>query len=171
MEKTVFQHEQHFSAVSLASWCLLPKRRKLVNASALFFWKHRSSANEILQLQSIYRPPLCFAERVRSHCPKGSCLLYIDCRSAFHDSALWFCGLINLVCKHICETCAYVCVCVQHFTQCRLSVPDAGSDWSSGLWKERAGPQTVSGFQWILCLWVSVTRVTLGHSLCPHHRK
>lgn len=51
-----------------------------------------------------------------------------------------------------------VCVCLskQHFAQCRLSISDAGSDWSSRLREERAGPQTVSGVQRILRLWVSL---------------
>lgn len=65
-------------------------------------------------------------------------------------------GNIPVTNKFIRNLCVCVCVSKQHFAECRLSISNAGSDWSSRLWEERAGPQTVSGFQWILCLWVSV---------------
>lgn len=49
-----------------------------------------------------------------------------------------------------------MCVSEQHSDLRCLAVSDAGSDWSSGLWEERADPQTVSGSGGILCLRVSV---------------
>lgn len=41
--------------------------------------------------------------------------------------------------------CVCVCVSEEHSALRRLSVSDAGSDWSSRLWEERADPQTVPG--------------------------
>lgn len=49
-----------------------------------------------------------------------------------------------------------VCVSKQYTSQCRLSLPHAGADRSSRLWEERAGSQTVSRVQRILCLRVSL---------------
>lgn len=51
--------------------------------------------------------------------------------------------------------CMCACVFKQHAAQCGLSLPDAGADGPSVLWEERAGSQTVSRVQRVLCSWVS----------------
>lgn len=51
-----------------------------------FLWKHRSPANEILQLQSIYPSPSVLQRRSSSHTAHEA-PIYIDC---FHYFELWF---------------------------------------------------------------------------------
>lgn len=86
--------------------------------------------------------------------------IYIDCMSGFQvacapHEAISASERKNLHVSKINETFVHVCVFKQYFAQCRDSIPYAGADRSSGLWEERAGPQTVPGIQRILCIWVS----------------
>lgn len=94
--------------------------------------------------------------------------IYIDCRSDFQEvCASWFIILQscfgkrdnwiwieNSSSKTHENVCLCLCVYEQYFARCRLSLSHAGTDRSSRLWEERAGPQTVSGVQRILCIWV-----------------